>query len=50
MEERGERGGEERADGRTEPPALPGDFFASLLNLPVCKTEGRCNNCGRCER
>lgn len=55
-----ERGGfvekypEKEAAGREKedasPPSLPNDFFARLLNLPVCKTTGQCNNCGRCER
>lgn len=28
---------------------LPEDFFQKLLNLPACKTIGKCNGCGRCE-
>lgn len=30
-------------------PALGGDFYARLLNLPSCKSRGYCDNCGRCE-
>lgn len=38
------------APAQEEPPTLPNDFFAQLLNLPPCKSKGFCNNCGRCER
>lgn len=32
-----------------ERPTLSPEFYAKLLHLPTCKTEGYCNNCGRCE-
>lgn len=33
----------------SEQPALSADFYKELLALPACITEGRCDNCGRCE-
>ena len=44
-------GGNGSAPGAVPPPPqLPNSFFQELLDLPTCKTEGYCNNCGRCER
>ena len=31
------------------PKELPPEYYAKLLNLPSCKTNGVCNGCGRCE-
>ena len=28
---------------------LPPEYWAELLELPRCKIDGSCDNCGRCE-
>ena len=30
-------------------PDLSEDFYMSLLGLPACKSQGFCDDCGRCE-
>lgn len=47
---RGKPGGLPPSAGGAPQPELPNDFFQALLNLPACKTQGYCDNCGRCER
>ena len=29
-------------------PFLPKEFYLELLDLPACKTTGRCDGCGKC--
>ena len=28
--------------------SLPAEWFLEALELPLCKTEGRCDGCGQC--
>ena len=30
-------------------PHLSEDFYKKLIRQPACKTDGMCDNCGRCE-
>lgn len=38
----------EQAQNR-ESPTLSEQFYLQLLELPMCKTSGICDGCGRCE-
>lgn len=32
-----------------EHPSLPADFFSRLMEQPLCKRTGECDNCGQCQ-
>ena len=38
----------ETGKGSEKLPFLPKEFYLELLDLPSCKTTGKCDGCGKC--